>query len=66
MKLLNKLKTDNRAEMKSISTTEIEIMSTIKSFKPNNSAGCNKTSCRILKCCAHITSTSFIIYVIFH
>jgi hypothetical protein len=34
MKLLNKLKTDNRAEMNSVPTTEIEIMSIIKSFKP--------------------------------
>jgi hypothetical protein len=34
MKLLNKLKTDNTAERKSIPTTEIEIMSIIKSLKP--------------------------------
>jgi len=60
MKLLNRLKTDNRAEMKSISTTEIEIMSIKKSFKPKNSAGYKGASCEILKCCAHITSTSFI------
>jgi len=60
MKLLNKLKTDNTAEIKSISTTEIEIMNIIKSFKPKNSAECKGTSCKLLKCCAHITSTSFI------
>jgi len=45
--------------MKSVPTTEIEIMSIIKSFKPKNSAGCKGTSCRILKRCAHIISTSF-------
>ena len=59
MKLLNKLKKDNRAEMKSVPKTEIEIMSIIKSFKQKNSAGCKGTSCRILICCAHIISTSF-------
>jgi hypothetical protein len=30
MKLINKLKTDNKSEIKSIPTTQIEIMSIIK------------------------------------
>jgi hypothetical protein len=46
----------NITEMKIIPTVEMEVMSIIRLFKPNNLSGYDEVSSRILKHCASVIS----------